>query len=233
MTGRSSKFEVRSARGITAPLGARSSGGFSFCVAVASWVLLSLCPALATSLDPQKDIPSLQPPHGEIPLTFWEQYGPWVALGGVLVVALVGAGIWLLLRPKPAVVAPPEVTARRELETLRRQPENGMVLSRVSQVVRHYFSAAFGLASGELTTTEFCRAVGGAEQVGAELSGAVGQFLRECDERKFSPAPPPAPANAVPKAFELLAQAETRRAQLREAATRESAASGPAPGGSK
>jgi hypothetical protein len=181
--------------------------------------------AFGLSLDPkEQEMPKLLPPRGELPVPFWEQYGGWVVLGGIVGLALIAALVWLLTRPRPAVVEPPEIIARHELEALRRQPETGVILSRVSQVVRHYFGAAFGLPPGELTTAEFCRAVGSAEQVGPELSTAVGGFLRECDERKFSPVPPASAPKAVPQAFELLARAEARKAQLQAAAA---AAAGP------
>ena len=51
------------------------------------------------------------------------------------------------------------VQARAALEPLRGQSENGALLSRVSQILRHYVAAAFDLPPGELTTVEFCGAI--------------------------------------------------------------------------
>ena len=81
----------------------------------------------------------------------------------------------------------PEVQARKELSSLRGQPETGALLSRVSGSVRHYAAAAFSLPAGELTTAEFCRAVIGNEAVGLSLAESVTDFLKRCDERKFAP----------------------------------------------
>jgi hypothetical protein len=107
---------------------------------------------------------------------------------------------------------PPEARARRELEGLRQLPENGAILSRVSQVLRHYYGEAFGLPSIELTTTEFCNAISASDTVGSELAGVLRDFLRRCDQAKFAPAPPPS-FGAVDQAFKLLERAEERRAQ--------------------
>jgi hypothetical protein len=180
--------------------------------------LCLLAPALsfcaATNTPTSDEIPSLRPPHAELPPSFWEQYGPWTILLGVLVLALVCAAIWFLTRPKPPVVVPPEVAARNALEPLRQVPEDGLLLSRVSQVLRHYAATAFGLPPGELTTAEFCRAIAGHEQVGPELASALSDFLRQCDQRKFSPPPPAPPLSAVAHALKLIDQAQARLAAL-------------------
>jgi len=155
-----------------------------------------LTPALplpAASLISTNDIPPLRPPHAEIPPTFWEQYGLWVILCGVLVLGLVCVAAWFLTRPKPPVIVPPEVQARQALEPLRQQPEDGALLSRLSQILRRYVIAAFDLPPGELTTTEFCRAIAGHDPVGPDLSATLSEFFRQCDQRKFAPPPAPAP----------------------------------------
>ena len=159
-------------------------------------------------------IPPLRPPHAEIPPTFWEQHGLWVVLGGVLVVGLVCAGVWLLMRPKAPVIVPPVQQARQALEPLGRQPEDGVVLSRVSQVVRHYLAAAFNLPPGELTTKEFCLVMLSREEIGAPLSVPVTNFLRQCDERKFAPGTRGVPLSAVAQALKLIELAEARRIAL-------------------
>jgi hypothetical protein len=141
-----------------------------------------------------------------------------VVILGVLLLGLICAVVWLLTRPKPPVVVPPEVQAREALDPLRQQPEDGALLSRVSQILRHYVAAAFELPPGELTTAEFCRAVGGHAPIGPELSAALSEFLRQCDQRKFSPPAPAPPLSAVAQALKLIELAEARRAQLRRAA---------------
>jgi hypothetical protein len=174
--------------------------------------------AILNSRPPPEEIPPLRPPHAEIPPTFWEQHGWSVGIGSVVLVTLAGAALWQLLRPRPEPVVPPEVQARRALEQMRHEAETGAQLSRISQVLRRYVAAAFDLPPEELTTTEFCAALAAKTQIGSELSSALGQFLREGDERKFAPSASPGGFNAATRALELVARAEARRAQLRQAA---------------
>lgn len=172
----------------------------------------------ATNLISADEIPPLQPPRGELPPGFWEQYGSWLWLGGAVLVAAAGIVVWRLTRPSPPPVIPPPATeARQALEPLHALPETGAVLSRVSQVLRHYFSLTFGLPPAERTTSEFCRALADLPQVGAELPAKVSDFLRECDLRKFAPAPPQPPLGAVETATRLIEQAEAGRRNLTQA----------------
>jgi len=156
-------------------------------------------------------IPPLRPPHAEIPATIWDQYSLWVVLLGVLLLALVCAAVWFLTRPKPPEIVPPEVQARKALEPLRQQPEDGALLSRVSQVLRHYVAAAFNLPPGEFTTTEFCRALAAHAQIGPDLAAELSDFLRLCDHDKFSPPAPVPPLNAVAQALKQIDLAQARR----------------------
>jgi hypothetical protein len=140
-----------------------------------------------------------------------------VVIFGVLLLALVCVVVWLLTRPRPPVVVPPEVQARAALEPLRQQPEDGALLSHVSQILRHYVAAAFDLPAVELTTTEFCRAIAGHDPIGRELSAALTEFLHGCDQRKFSPTVPAPPLGAAAQALKLIDQAQTRRLALAQA----------------
>jgi hypothetical protein len=153
-------------------------------------------------------IPPLQPPRGELPPTFWEAHGWAVAFGVVAAALLVELGILWLRRPQPAHVTPPEVLARRALEALRARPEDGELLVKVSRTLRWYVLHALGLPPGELTTAELQRALASRPDISAELAGGLGEFLRQCDERKFSPAPPPAPKGAVVAALEWVDRIE-------------------------
>ncbi len=176
------------------------------------FILHSSFAVLAATHTPANDgIPPLRPPHAEMAPTFWEQHGIGVALCVGFFLALVGVAIWFLTRPKPPVVIPPEVLARKALEPLGQRPEDGALLSQVSQILRHYMSAAFNLPPIELTTTEFCRAIAGHELVGPELSAALSEFLRQCDQRKFSPPAPAPPLSVVDHALKLIDQAQARR----------------------
>jgi hypothetical protein len=156
----------------------------------------------------------LLPPYGELPPTFWEQNGTAILFAGFGVVAFAALVLWLIFRPKPKIIIPPEVQAREALHQLSSQPEDGALLSRVSEIVRHYFSAAFQLSPGELTTTEFIREISGNEKIGAELSTAAANFLRECDAHKFSTTAGAEKIDAANRALNLVGQAEQRRAQL-------------------
>jgi hypothetical protein len=143
--------------------------------------------AAATNAPAEELMPRLRPPRGEIAPTFWEQYGVWVILAGVIVLGMSAFAVWWFTRPKPAVVVPPAVQARQALEPLRGHAEDGALLSQVSQILRRYVSTAFALPPGEMTTADFCRAIADQGRLGPELSPALGDFLRKCDERKFAP----------------------------------------------
>lgn len=153
----------------------------------------------------------LLPPHGELPPTFWEQYGTLLLASGFVLLLLAAIAAWLILRPKPKPIVPPQTQARRALEALRRREEDGQCLSEISQILRNYFVAAFQLSGGELTTTEFRRAISENEKIGEDLAASVVEFLRECDERKFSPAKSSVPMGAVDRGLKFIESAEARR----------------------
>jgi hypothetical protein len=162
-------------------------------------------------------LPPLQPPHGELPPTFWEQHGWAVILAALAALALLVSLVLWLRRPKPVVVVPPEVLARRDLEALRGKEENGDLLVKVSGILRHYVTFACGLPPGEVTTTELCQAVGTHPRFKPELASAIADFLRQCDERKFSPTPPAANLGAVATALGLVEKIEQRRREMSNA----------------
>jgi hypothetical protein len=186
-------------------------------IAVQMVFLIAQSPGWAAP-DSSNDIPPLRPPHAEIPPTLWERHTTGVIVVGMAVLAIAGFAVWLALRPRPPVIVPPEVQARGDLESLSKLPEDGAVLSKVSQAVRRYFGTAFALPAGELTTAEFCRAIAANDQIGSDLSASTGDFLRRCDERKFAPDSTPQATGAAEYALRLVEQAETRRERLRRAA---------------
>jgi hypothetical protein len=164
----------------------------------------------ATTAADERSIPKLAPPYAEMPPTYWEQHDSAIIAVGIVLLALAALGVWLGLRRKPIEIVPPATQARNELQALQALPEDGAVLSKVSQVLRRYFMAFFSLPPGEFTTAELCRVISGNEQIGAELSSAVAAFLRDCDARKFSTVPV-TPANAVSRALELVERGEAQR----------------------
>jgi hypothetical protein len=161
-------------------------------------------------------IPTLRPPRGEIPAGFWEQHGLLVVLVSVGCLLLVAAAVWWITRPKALDLLSPAEQARRALEPLRSRSEDGLVLSQVSQILRRYFLAAFGMAKAELTTTEFQRAIEANDQVEPALASDLNQFLRNCDQRKFAPGATQPACGAVDRALEFIVRAETRLTVLRE-----------------
>ena len=154
---------------------------------------------------------ALAPPYGVLPPTFWEQHEPAILTGVFALLAFAFFFLRARLRPESKVVLPPEVLARENLTRLLRQPEDGKVLSEVPQILRRYVVAAFGLPAGEMTTAEFCAALAGNGKIGAELARSISDFLRECDERKFSTSPATAPLDAASRALEMVSLAEKAR----------------------
>lgn len=187
-------------------------------ILAATLLVVTACRA-ATNSAREDDPFKLSPPHAELPPTFWEQYGTWIVVAAVVVLVLVGTALWWLLRPRPSIPVPIEVSSRKELEALRQRKEDGQVLSQISRVLRRYVVGAFTLPPDELTTSEFCRAIVSHENIGADLAARVGEFLRQCDELKFAPAGSPMPIGAAARALELVELGEARRAWLRQQQT--------------
>ena len=173
---------------------------------VGSWIFLFFCFFTLSGFAQAaiNDLPALVPAYGEISPTFWEQNRTVVIIDVFVFLAVTVAVAWEIFKPKPALVLPPEKIAREALTKLRAQPEDGKLLSEVSQVLRRYVGAVFGFPGGEMTTAEFCVAISGREKIGTELAGATASFLRECDGRKFSSANSATPVNAVNRALELV-----------------------------
>lgn len=162
-------------------------------------------------------IPPLHPARAEIPPTFREQYGLWVVVGSIAVLALICGIAWLLSRSKPPIVVPPALRARQALEQLQQRPEDGVVLSWVSQILRHYVNSAFGLPPEQVTTTEFCDLIAINQNLGPGLATDIAQFLRTCDERKFAAPKSESSLGAAAQALKLIDRAEARLAEFVEA----------------
>jgi len=194
-------------------IGRNGSGRFAALLAVAGASRL-----LAADSGPANDIPKLLPPHEDLPPTFLEECRhSWaVAIIAVALLLLAGAVIWFARRKKPAVVVPPELRARLALAELGHRVEDGAALSSVTLVLRHYVAAAFNLTPDELTTAEFCDTVAKSRQIGPELSTALADFLRQCDDRKFAPEAVAANLDAARRALQLVDVAEARRAAIRQ-----------------
>jgi Domain of unknown function (DUF4381) len=175
--------------------------------------IFSLLAVMAKAAE-TNELPALAPAYGEIPPTVWEQHGTPILIGGFVFIVLASLAFWKMLQPKTTLSLPPEVLAREALAKLQHQPEDGKLLSEVSQILRRYVVAAFELSLDEMTTVELCTALAANNKVGTELAQSISDFLRECDNRKFSPAVSVAPSNTANRALELISFAEKRRAKL-------------------
>jgi hypothetical protein len=174
--------------------------------------------AFAQAETNSEQIPPLRPPRGEIPPSFWDEHVYTLVIWSSILLIIIGLALWFMLRNRKRLVVPPAVEARLVLEPLLGKVENGAMLSRVSQTLRHYVSAAFGLVPGELTTTEFCEAISSNAKVGQELSQEISQFLRRCDQRKFAPTQGEASSlDAVSHALKFVEASERRCAEIRNA----------------
>jgi hypothetical protein len=184
-----------------------------------------------TALAAVDEIPPLRPPRGELHPSFWELHGWVVLLAAFAVLGALAFLIQWLQRPKLVVATSPEAVARQALSALHDRPEDAVLVAEVTRILRRYIYSAFSLPPDELTTTEFYQALQAHPQVGTDLATAVGDFLRQADERKFAAVTPSIPSKpAVAGATELLEKLERHRQQvLRPAQPQPGAATVPRP----
>ncbi len=142
-------------------------------------------------------LPPLAPAYPPIPPPFWEQHGTAILIGGFILLLLAAIVLWLIFKPKPQPVLPPEVAVRQALEQLRGRPEDGKVLSEVSQVLRRYVGNVFGFSGDKMTTSEFSTVVAADTEIGSRLAEALAILLRACDKDKFVAKNDAPPLNAV------------------------------------
>jgi hypothetical protein len=174
-------------------------------------VMLLLFSATARSFAAGDDIPPLRPPHPEFEPSFWDLCRPAVLETAVVVAGLLAWGIARRWRPKVVVPLPPELLARRALEALRGRNEDGLLAMEVSRVVRQYCVSVLNCPPGERTTSECRQALMGCAWLNPDLAADAHEFLRRCDEYKFSPAPPAARLAAVETALKLVERIDGRR----------------------
>ncbi len=168
---------------------------------------------------PSNALPALVPAYAELPPTFLEQHEMIVIIGVFALIISVAFVVWKIFHPRPAPILPPEKITRDALARLQVQPEDGKLLSEVSQILRRYVGAVLQMPGAELTTAEFCSALARNEKIDSQLGESVSSFLCECDVRKFSPAAGAAPVNAVSRALEIVAQVENETHQQTARAT--------------
>jgi hypothetical protein len=171
-------------------------------------------------------IPPLVPPKPEIPPTFFESHQALIWGIGCLLIILGMLIVWLILRPGRPAVTLPAATARVALASLRGRPEDGMLLSQTSQILRHYFTAAFGLPDREMTTSEFTACIREEQRIEPDLATGVVGFLRSADERKFNTGVRQEPLEAVTTVSRIIDRAEARLTELGLAAATKSSSAG-------
>lgn len=119
---------------------------------------------------------------------------PWmVALAIILILLVLIIIAWLIvraLRNRPAPPPPtPRTIALRELEALRSEVtllDPYAFSVRVSDVLRGYIEAQFGLRAKEQTSPEFLACLSGAAQFGGDDRALLARFLEKCDLIKFA-----------------------------------------------
>ena len=171
------------------------------------WLLLLFFSGLPISAQ-TNDLPALVTAYPEMPPTFWELHETLVIIGAFVFLTVPAVAAWEMFRPKPAPILPPEKIARDALARLQAQPEDGKLLSEVSQILRRYLGAVFQMPGVELTTAEFDLALARNDKIDLPLGESVSGFLRECDVRKFSQSGGTVPLHAVSRALEIVARVE-------------------------
>jgi hypothetical protein len=177
----------------------------------------------------KEEAPHLQPPHDELGPTFWEQRGMILVLGNLAFFMLLAALALWLRRPRKITPEAPDAIARRALEALRDRPEDPQLLMLVSRILRRYAVFAFCLPPDEFTTTELKFELQARPSMDAALAAALIEFLRQCDERKFSQAPSAGALGAVNKALELLEKIKAHCQQAAVPPVLEPGAAAPSP----
>ncbi|HEX4644595.1 MAG TPA: hypothetical protein VH598_03215, partial [Verrucomicrobiae bacterium] len=102
----------------------------------------------------------------------------------------------------------------RALGPLLGRTEDAALTAQVSHILRRCVISTFDLAPDELTTAELIKSLQANRQVGPELTVAIGNFLKQCDQRKFAPTPPAARIDTVAAALQLIAKIESHRRQM-------------------
>lgn len=164
------------------------------------------------------ELPDLRPAHGELSPTFWQVHGWQILIAAVLLALVIALVVICFLRPKRITPESPAVVARRDLEKWLARKEDGALIADVTRVLKHYVISAFQFPRGELTTTEFRNALQSSQEIKPVLAAATDDFLRRCDEWKFSATPPSSQSGVVKSALELVDKFEAVRAPSAESA---------------
>ena len=137
---------------------------------------------------------ALRPPRGaleELQGSWLQRYWPWLAVGlAVLAAAAGGIRYWLRhVAERARLTAYDRALAR--LDRLQRQglPDSSHLDAwyvELSDIVRRYIEARFGLRAPELTTEEFLLEAGRAAALSKAHRELLSAFLERCDRVKFA-----------------------------------------------
>lgn len=142
--------------------------------------------------------PELKDPAPPVALDFWETMDrtDWLllSLAGVLLLLACAAGWYFFVRkepPPPPAPPDPREVARQRLAALRRRigqlgPREFGV--EVSDVLRHYIRARYGLSTMRRTSEEFLQAIVRDRAFSPREIELLERFLRQCDLLKFAQA---------------------------------------------
>lgn len=128
-----------------------------------------------------------------IPVTFRE-IAPWL-FGGLVLAALVALAVILIVRHRrktaPKEEEPAHIVALRKLDAYRGdkfwEPEKQKVFySGVTDALREYILARFGVSALEMTTAEIFKELEGEEGIPEELRGELKDLFERADYVKFA-----------------------------------------------
>ncbi len=127
-----------------------------------------------------------------------ERYTPqhsapwWIGPGAAATGVVLGMGVWVLLRRRPARSAPvsPLLRALKELDRLEQSAlppatDSATFHTQVSEVVRRFLMEHFGLPALERTTAEFLQTATRVPQLTA-TADVLREFCDRCDLAKFA-----------------------------------------------
>lgn len=157
------------------------------------------------------EVASVLPKEGEAaakdirdvkPLLPLERPWPWPLIGALAALLALGLGLWWWRRRRrrPAPSAPPlpaHEVAFAALARLRQTDwSDALALRRayfeLSEVLRTYIEARFGLNATDLTTEEILRRLGGLSELEAAAGEGLRRFLFDTDRVKFAAHSPAA-----------------------------------------
>ena len=170
-----------------------------------------------------------RPMLAELQGPWWARHWPWFAVG---VLALAGAVGGLLVWLRRADQRARTTAFERTIERLERLQRRGLPSTaeldawyvELSDIVRRYIEARFGLRAPELTTEEFLAEAGRSAELTPSHRSLLSAFLERCDRVKFARYSP-----GDTESHEALQLARQFLRETRDAASQQADASAPQP----